>query len=105
MQHEFIIENGRIIDPTNNLDQVCSLYVKEGRVCQVGGDMTALSDVENRFDASGCIVTPGLIDGHIHGYQYSTPLGVDVDRYCLGRGVVTAVDAGSAGRVCQIQSW
>eukprot|EP00106_Octopus_bimaculoides_P023174 XP_014790616.1 PREDICTED: deacetylase EF_0837-like [Octopus bimaculoides] len=49
------------------------------------------------FDASGCYVVPGLIDCHVHAYQYATPLGIDVDEFCLRRGVTTAVDAGSAG--------
>lgn len=49
------------------------------------------------FDASGCYVVPGLIDCHVHAYQYVTPLGIDVDEFCLRRGVTTAVDAGSAG--------
>ncbi|GAB1602268.1 hypothetical protein Ahia01_000505900 [Argonauta hians] len=49
------------------------------------------------FDASGCYVVPGLIDCHLHAYQHATPLGIDVDEFCLKRGVTTAVDAGSAG--------
>jgi len=31
-------------------------------------------------------------------FEQVTPLGIDIDRYCLGRGTTTAVDAGSAGR-------
>lgn len=49
------------------------------------------------FDASGCFVVPGLLDCHTHVYQYSTPLGIEVDEFCLKRGVTTVVDAGSAG--------
>ena len=49
------------------------------------------------FDATGLVVTPGLVDIHAHLYEHVTPLGVDPDATCLARGVTTAVDAGSAG--------
>ena len=52
------------------------------------------------FDASGLIVTPGLIDAHVHCFTGCTTLGIPADEYCLGRGCTTAVDAGSAGCVC-----
>ena len=52
---------------------------------------------DRRFDAGGLLVVPGLIDLHMHGYEHVTPLGIDVDHYCLGRGVTTALDTGSAG--------
>ena len=39
----------------------------------------------------------GLIDVHVHVFEGVGPTGVNADQYCLGRGVTTAVDAGSAG--------
>ena len=48
-------------------------------------------------DATGLIVTPGLVDLHTHVYWGVAPLGVEPDPNCLARGVTTAVDAGSAG--------
>ena len=32
------------------------------------------------------------VDLHTHTYNRVTPLGVDADHFCLGRGVTTAVD-------------
>ena len=49
------------------------------------------------ISAKGKIVTPGLIDVHVHIFEGVGPTGVNADQYCLGRGVTTAVDAGSAG--------
>ena len=49
------------------------------------------------FDATGLLVTPGLVDTHVHVYDSLVPLGIDADRHCLGRGSTTVVDAGSAG--------
>ena len=42
-------------------------------------------------------MTPGLIDLHTHLYPGVTHYGIEPDTHCLGRGVTTAVDAGSAG--------
>ena len=50
-------------------------------------------------DATGAIVTPGLIDLHTHVYWGGTSLGVDPDAYALKSASTTLVDAGSFGRV------
>jgi len=47
--------------------------------------------------AKGKLVTPGLIDVHVHVYEGVGASGVSADMYCLGRGVTTVVDTGSAG--------
>ena len=48
-------------------------------------------------DAAGLLLTPGLIDSHVHIFAGMTPLGLEVDEWCLGRGCTTVADAGSAG--------
>ncbi|PKN12205.1 MAG: dihydroorotase [Deltaproteobacteria bacterium HGW-Deltaproteobacteria-4] len=60
-----LIKNGRIIDPTQNLDQTCDLLVENGKIKEIGNKLVAPSDVQS-IDASGCYVTPGLIDMHVH---------------------------------------
>lgn len=94
--YNWIIRGGRVIDPANRIDAVRDLAIRDGRIAAVA---EALDSAEARavYDARGQIVTPGLVDVHVHAYHLVTPLGVDVDHYCLGRGVTTAVDAGSAG--------
>jgi dihydroorotase len=52
------------------------------------------TDVRN---ATGAIVTPGLIDLHTHVYWGGTSLGVDAEDLCRRSGVTTAIDTGSAG--------
>jgi dihydroorotase len=49
------------------------------------------------LDAKGKIVTPGLIDIHVHVYDGVAPLGIPADPNCIAKGVTTVVDAGSAG--------
>ncbi|MDD4266617.1 MAG: dihydroorotase [Pirellulales bacterium] len=58
-----LIQNGRVIDPSQKLDRVTNLLIEGGRI--------AAFDVESAdgaaaLDASGKIVAPGLIDIHVH---------------------------------------
>src|SRR6185503_15118024 len=48
-------------------------------------------------DVEGRIVTPGLIDVHLHLMKGLGAFGVDPDIFGVGSGVTTVVDAGSAG--------
>ena len=58
-----LIQNGRVIDPSQGLDRVMNLLIAEGRIAAYdapdGGADTVL-------DATGKIVAPGLIDMHVH---------------------------------------
>src|SRR5262245_35320807 len=58
------IANGRVIDPSQNLDQVADLWVRDGRVAAVGPRPDLHAD--RTLDAAGRIVCPGLIDMHVH---------------------------------------
>lgn len=89
---DVLIRNGRIIDPANGVDQKLDILVKNGRISYENN-----ANPVEIIDANDLLVCPGLIDAHIHAYQFSTPLGIDVDQYCLARGVTCALDAGSAG--------
>lgn len=95
MDVDLVIRNGRVIDPSNETDSTFDVAVKDGKVLKVGPHLQV--NAVSTFDATDCIVTPGLIDAHVHCYQYATPLGVNPDETCLTRGVTTVVDAGSAG--------
>lgn len=58
-----LIENGRVIDPSQNLDRVTNLLIQDGRIA--GFDVPA-GGHDQSIDASGRIVAPGLIDMHVH---------------------------------------
>src|SRR5208282_6328748 len=57
------ISGGRIIDPAQNLDQVGDLWISRGRALPLGGGN---EEAEIVIDAQGMIVSPGLIDIHVH---------------------------------------
>jgi dihydroorotase len=57
------ITNGRVIDPSQNIDHVTDVWIRGDKVVGLGPQaLTA-----NQFiDATGKIVCPGLIDMHVH---------------------------------------
>ena len=57
----------------------------------------AESEARQVLDARKMIVTPGLVDVHVHVYDGVAPLGIPADPNCIAKGATTVVDAGSAG--------
>jgi dihydroorotase len=62
-----LLTGGRIIDPANGMDATGDLLIVDGKIAGVGGEAAgeAPTDVE-RLDVAGCVVSPGLIDVHVH---------------------------------------
>src|SRR3990170_2130291 len=68
-----LIKNGRIVDPVNQVDQVADLLIADGKVMQIGQEISVAPNTET-IDATGQWVVPGLIDLHTHlrepGFEY-----------------------------------
>ncbi|MCC6791989.1 MAG: dihydroorotase, partial [Thermomicrobiales bacterium] len=64
MTNALLIRGGRVVDPANNRDQIADLLIRDGRIAAIGEALEA-ADAEV-FDAAGLVVTPGLIDLHVH---------------------------------------
>ena len=62
-----LIHGGRIVDPSQGIDQVGDLLIAEGKVVQVGstGIMSEAKQPEI-IDVTGLVVCPGFIDLHCH---------------------------------------
>jgi len=55
------INNGRVIDPANNIDAELDLHIAEGRVLSLGAAPAGFHPAR-KIDASGMVVCPGLVD-------------------------------------------
>ena len=64
MSRTILIRNGRVIDPAQEIDEVTSVAVQDGRIAAVGA--RAPTGADEIVDARGLIVAPGLIDMHVH---------------------------------------
>ena len=60
-----LIKNGRVIDPSQKLDDTLDLVVENGLIKEIGKGLTAPAGAET-IDAAGMYVVPGLIDMHVH---------------------------------------
>lgn len=82
-----LIRGGRVIDPANAIDGALDIEIVHGRISRVGRDLQA-GDGFEVVDASGCIVTPGWIDAHVHlrdpGLTYKEDLQSGADAAAAG---------------------
>jgi dihydroorotase len=61
---KILIQNGRLIDPSQNIDAALDLLIEDGKVAQIGENLS--NQGAEIFDATGLVVAPGLIDLHVH---------------------------------------
>ncbi|TJW12082.1 dihydroorotase [Parvibacter caecicola] len=59
-----MLKNARVIDPQVGLDEVRDILVRDGRIVEVGHNLTMEKGVER--DLSGKVLVPGLVDIHVH---------------------------------------
>ena len=85
-----------MIDPSQELSAPRDVAILGHTIARVAADIPE-ADAGHVLDVSGSIVTPGLIDVHVHVYDGVAPLGIPADPNCVAKGVTTVIDAGSAG--------
>lgn len=93
---DLILRGGRVIDPANQIDAVMDVAIGNGRILAVGADLSAMPRKETT-DVADALVCPGLIDLHVHVYEWVTNFGVNADDAGVNAGCTTIVDQGSAG--------
>jgi len=92
MSNELLIKNGRVIDPANGIDEKCDVLIVNGLVSDIGKIEKRAQTV---IDATGKLVTPGLIDIHVHFREPG-----DEEEETIASGSAAAVAAGFTSVVC-----
>ncbi|WP_408593846.1 dihydroorotase [Limnohabitans sp.] len=92
-----LIQHGRVIDPASGLDQTADVAVAGGRIVaivQAGESLPEGFSPEQRIDATGCIVAPGLVDLQVRlrepGYEHEGMLDSELNAAVAG-GVTSLV--------------
>ena len=87
------ITNGRLIDPANQIDAKQDLFIIDGKVAAIGKAPAGFV-AEQKIDASGLIVAPGLVDLSVRlrepGYEYKATLESELQAALAG-GVTSLV--------------
>jgi len=65
MARDLLLKGGRIVDPSQGLDAIGDVLLRDGRVEACGGTLGTPDGAEVR-DCHGLVVAPGLIDVHVH---------------------------------------
>lgn len=93
--YDLVVKGGRVIDPANGTDGIRDIGIKRGRIAVVAPELDP--GPTKVVDATGLIVTPGLVDTHAHVYQYvSGDFGLNPDLVGVRSGVTTVVDQGGS---------
>jgi dihydroorotase len=95
-RYDLLIKGGRVIDPSQGLSSERDIAVSGGKIARAAINIVE-TEARQVLNARGKIVTPGLIDIHVHVYDGGAPLGIPADPNCIAKGVTTVVDAGSSG--------
>lgn len=98
---DLIIANGRVLDPSRDLDGVMDIAISNGEIEEIAENIEQ-SNAHRVIDAKGLLVTPGLIDIHTHvaaGVRQASKEDMmgEVDIAGVHAGVTTVLDAGSTG--------
>lgn len=96
MAFDLLVKGGEVVDPGSGRRGRYDIAVKRDRIAAVDPNIPA--DAAARvIDATGKIVTPGLVDLHSHVFHGCSYWGVKPDPVASRSGVTTWIDAGSAG--------
>lgn len=92
---DLIIRNGRIIDPSQSLDEVADLLISDGKIAGIGNSFKQNDPGIEKIDGTGKIVAPGLVDAHV---QLREP-GFEEDE-TIASGTAAAINGGFTSIAC-----
>jgi dihydroorotase len=93
---DLVIKGGEVLDPSQSLRGKRDIGIRYGIVEALEPEIPAARALRV-LDASGKLVTPGLIDLHAHVYPYGSAIGIPADELVTHQCTTTCVSAGDAG--------
>jgi dihydroorotase len=93
---DLVVKGGDVLDPSQNLRGRRDIGIRFGVVEAVEPNIPA-DKALRVLDASGKVVTPGLIDLHAHVFPYGSGIGIPADELVPFQATTTLVSAGDAG--------
>ena len=93
---DLVIKGGDVLDPSQSLRGKRDIGIRWGMIEAIEPEIPA-ARASKTIDASGKLVTPGLIDLHCHVYPYGSAIGIPADELVQHQCTTTVVSAGDAG--------
>ncbi|MEI8146519.1 MAG: amidohydrolase/deacetylase family metallohydrolase, partial [Alphaproteobacteria bacterium] len=93
---DLLIKGGDVLDPSQSLRAKRDIGIRYGLVEAIEADIPA-ARASRMIDASGKLVTPGLVDLHAHVFPYGSAIGIPADELIPHQCTTTVVSAGDAG--------
>ena len=94
MMYDTLIKDGHVIDPSQGINQIMDIALKDGKISALNFDIDP-SLCRTLISAKNKLVLPGLIDTHAHVFDLVTGrFGVDADLAGVQSGVTTLIDQG-----------
>src|ERR671912_129462 len=93
---DLVIKGGEVLDPSQSLRGRRDIGIRYGNIEALEPDIPA-ERATRTLEASGKLVTPGLVDLHSHVYPYGSAIGIPADELAAFQCTTTCVSAGEAG--------
>jgi len=90
-----LLAGGRVLDPAIRFDSAADVLLEDGRIAAVGPSLPRQG--AEVVDCTGLLVTPGLIDLHVHVMAGLGDFCVEADQVGVDMGVPVVVDGGTSG--------
>ena len=101
--YDFVLKNGHLIDPKNEIDEIMDIAVLNKNIVKIDKNIDSTRS-KKVYDLRGLYVTPGLIDSHVHCYfsagtakAWAGDYSLQPDNFSFRSGVTTIIDTGSSG--------
>src|SRR6201985_2557991 len=93
---DLVIKGGDVLDPSQSLRGKRDIGIRWGAIEAIESEIPAARAAKT-IDATGKLVTPGLIDLHSHVYPYRSAIGIPSDELVQLQGTTAAGSAGGSG--------